>query len=209
MSDIQHIKQRLRALTAEAAAGFEVNHDSSTTAQIISLAEQLESLSPTARPVDDLRGLDGRWKMLYSSFGLERNTTLRRISFATLPRDAEIAVTGVFQMVDSASGCYDNHVEFVTKSAMSGVHVTRGVFKPEDGSDKRLAITFIGNHARPLSSEKSVDDLRLALGIEPDAPLEAPVNFTGWSDVTYLDDEFRLMRGNAGNLYVLEKVAAA
>ena len=112
-------------------------------------------------------------------------------------------------MVDSASGSYDNHVEFVTKSAMSGVHVTHGVFTPEDGSDKRLTITFLSNHARPLSSDTSVDQLRLALGIEPDAPLEAPVNFAGWSDVTYLDDEFRLMRGNAGNLYVLEKVVAA
>ena len=112
-------------------------------------------------------------------------------------------------MVDSASGCYDNHVEFVTNSAMSGVHVTHGAFKPEDGSDKRLAITFLSNRARPLSSDASEDDLRLALGIEPDAPLEAPVNFTGWSDVTYLDDDFRLMRGNAGNLYVLEKVVSA
>ena len=31
--------------------------------------------------------------------------------------------------------------------------------------------------------------------------------YIGFSDVTYVDEDLRLMRGNAGNLYVLQKIS--
>ena len=208
MSSLAELKPELLRLSAATDAGFAAKDDSPVVARIIALAAQVEALNPTPRPVDQPRLLDGRWKLLYSSFGLERQTTLRRISFATLPREARIAVDGVYQMVDAATGRYDNHVEFRAENGTAGVHVTRGIFKPQDGSDKRLEISFVGNGAYPLAAESGPGDLRAALGLGADEPLEAPVKFDGWSDVTYLDDDTRLMRGNAGNLYVLEKIAA-
>lgn len=208
MPSLGALKAELLRLSASTDAGFAAKDDSPVVARIVELAGQVEALTPIPRPVDRLALLDGRWRLLYSSFGLARETTLRRISFATLPRDGKIAVTGVYQMVDAASGHYDNHVEFTTPAGLAGVHVTQGRFAPQEGSQNRLAIRFVGNGVYPLATDASLADLRAALGLAADTPLEAPLAFDGWSDVTYLDDDTRLMRGNAGNLYVLTKVAA-
>lgn len=203
------LKAQLLALSASTDAGFESVEHSGLIAQIKTLAAAVEARTPTPEPLSHLALMDGRWKLLYSSFGLERDTTLRRISFGTLPRDGKIRVSGVYQMVDHLTGQYDNHVEFTAGAKpndVAGIHITRGRFMPHAENPIRLAITFTGNAALPMEANISEAALRAALGVEADDALAAPIKFEGWSDVTYLDADTRLMRGNAGNLYVLTKV---
>ncbi|MHC5731968.1 MAG: pPIWI_RE module domain-containing protein, partial [Nostoc sp.] len=43
---------------------------------IETLARSLEAVNPTAEPTNHLELVQGRWRLLYSTFGLERETTL-------------------------------------------------------------------------------------------------------------------------------------
>jgi PAP_fibrillin len=200
-------KAQLLTLSASTDAGFESIKDAELISRIKALALEVEAANPTPEPTAHLAKMNGRWKLLYSSFGLERDTNLRRISFGTLPREAKIRVGEIFQVVDAATGRYDNHVEF-TAQGIAGVHITRGQFVPDRADTKRLSITFTANAALAPGGGTPAPDLRAVLAAGDDDKLEAPLKFTGWSDVTYLDDDTRLMRGNAGNLYVLVRVAA-
>ncbi len=194
------LQQRLGRAFADAGAN-------TVSVEVENLVQEIEALNPTPWPVGQLPMLDGYWQLLYSNFGLERETTLRRISFGTLPREAKIRVTGIFQAVDAATGRYDNHVVFTTLDGAPGIHVTHGVYRPHADSDKRLSIAFT-NNAVSARDGVPIGELRKRLGLDPDEPMAATVSFEGWSDVTYLDDDTRIMRGNAGNLYVLARIAA-
>lgn len=202
MSTLAQLKAELCEVSARTDVGFD--SDDAAVARIKALAAEVEALNPTQAPNTRADLLDGRWKLLYSSFGLERDTNLRRLSFATLPR-APITVTAVYQEVGTASGQYDNVVAFTIADGSRGWHRTRGVFKPAPDDDKRILIDFTSNLAHPDDATLAEEAWRARLGVAADEPIEAPIKAPPglYSDITYLDADLRLMRGNIGNLYVL------
>lgn len=141
-------------------------------------------MNPSPAPARAARLLVGRWRMLYSSFGLKRDATLARLSFNAMPK-LPIRIAELFQEVDPATGLYDNVVTYTTADGVPGTHVTLGRFAAAD--DRRLDVAFTDvqatGHARG-----AIDNSRIP-------PL--------WSDITYLDEDFRLNRGSSGGLYVL------
>lgn len=176
------LKAELAALGAATEAGFEAG--GAEVEAIKRLAAELESANPTPAPAHAGALLHGRWELLYSSFGLQRQTTLARLSFNTLPK-TPITVTKLWQEVDSASGLYDNVV-----GHREGSVVTIGEFSP--ASAQRLNVRFTENLAIGLDAARvPIDNAKIP-------PL--------WSDVIYLDEDFRLNRGGFGNLYVLKLV---
>lgn len=197
-------RDELIALAREADIRFNVTPEAEQ--RIAALAEVVAAANP--RPtvaVDGLDALAGRWRLLYSGFRLERRATLRRLSFAKLP-DVEVTITGIFQEITADGANYNNVVEF-EHEGLRGAQETRGRFEPE--APNRLNIRF--EETSVYAIEPAVDEsaLRERLGVAADARLRAPVSFEGWSDVTYLDDELRVMRGNLGNLYVIVRDDAA
>lgn len=177
------IKARLSALGATTDLGFEAGGEA--VEAIKSLAAELEALNPTPSPARADALLRGRWRLLYSSFGLQRQATLGRLSFNTLPKDEPITVQRLFQEVEPATGLYDNVVEYADASGQPGVSLTIGRFAP--ASDVRMDVVF--THAQASGHERvPIDNARIP-------PL--------WSEVTYLDEDFRLNRGSYGSLYVL------
>ncbi|HSN71434.1 MAG TPA: hypothetical protein VLT59_07985, partial [Steroidobacteraceae bacterium] len=72
--------------------------------------------------------------------------------------------------------------------------------------DSRLDIAFFATHVRAINGDGEA--LQKALGVDDAidlaAPLEAPPLS---SEVSYLDEDLRLMRGAYRNLYVLTRVA--
>jgi hypothetical protein len=61
------------------------------------------------------------------------------------------------------------------------------------------------------SIPKAGDDiaaLRAAFGLKEEQALanKFPPNYKSSSDITYVDEDFRLMRGQTGTLYILKKV---
>jgi hypothetical protein len=190
MADVAALKRELIALGAATEVGFAAG--GADVERIKSLAAALEAVNPTAEPAHAAALLRGRWRLIYSSFGLQRHTTLARLSFNLLPKQ-DIEVDELFQEVDPATGLYDNVVGF-RGGGEAGVNVTLGRFAP--AGPQRLEVEFTDAAVAMPSLRQSV----------PIANAKLPPMH---SDVTYLDDDFRLNRGSFGNLYVLQLVERA
>lgn len=173
-------KAELARVAAATDTGFDAG--GAQVEMIKRLAAELEGLNPTPAPARAASLLRGRWRLLYSSFGLQRDTTLARLSFNTLPK-TPIRVTALWQEVDPDTGLYDNVVDHA-----GGSVVTLGAFAP--AGDHRLDVRFTDMLALGEGAA------RVAIDTTKIPPL--------WSDVTYLDKDFRLNRGGFGNLYVLQ-----
>lgn len=182
MSETAALKRELVDIAAATDVGFDAGGEAVLAIQ--RLAAALEAANPTPAPAHAAALLKGRWRLLYSSFGLQRDATLSRLSFNTLPK-TPVHVTDLWQEVDPATGLYDNIVDHEAGSV-----VTLGRFDPS--SDHRLDVVFTDMLATGLGAARAaIDGAKIP-------PL--------WSDVTYLDDDFRLNRGGYGNLYVLQLV---
>ena len=176
------IKAELASIAAATDVGFDAGGDAVDL--IARLAGKLEAVNPTQKTTTAANLLKGRWRLLYSSFGLQRDTTLARLSFNALPK-TPVHVTQLWQEVDPVTGLYDNIVDHEAGSV-----VTLGRFTP--ASDIRLDVVFTEIIAQGLSSARApIDNSKIP-------PL--------YSDVTYLDNDFRLNRGSFGSLYVLQLV---
>ncbi|MFQ3594798.1 MAG: PAP/fibrillin family protein [Sphingomonadaceae bacterium] len=182
MGDREALKAELAELGAATEAGFaEGGRD---VARIAELAAALEALNPTPEPARAAALLAGRWQLLWSSFGLQRDSTLARLSFNVLPKDP-IRIRELFQDVDPATGLYDNGVVYAGAGGDEGTCVTLGQFTPADGTRLDVRFTDVQTTGHP---RVPIDNAKIP-------PL--------WSDVVYLDADFRLNRGSFGSLYVL------
>ncbi len=183
------LKAELAELGAATELGFAAGGEA--VERIQALATALEALNPTPAPARADALIRGRWRLLYSSFGLQRQATLGRLSFNTLPKDEPITVGRLFQEVDPATGLYDNVVEYTDAAGRPGLSLTLGRFAP--ASDSRMDVVF--THAQASGHARTpIDNAKIP-------PL--------WSKVTYLDEDFRLNRGSYGSLYVLALDARA
>ncbi len=181
-SMIASVKTELAAIAAATDVGFDAGGEA--VAAIKRLAGELEAANPTPVTARADSLMKGRWRLLYSSFGLQRDATLARLSFNALPK-TPVTVTDLWQEVDPATGLYDNVVDHLEGSA-----ITLGQFKP--AGDQRLDVVFTEMLVIGLGAARvPIDNAKIP-------PLH--------SDVTYLDDDFRLNRGSYGNLYVLQLV---
>lgn len=192
------LKQELITISAASNIGF--NYTPTTKGQIEELATSLEALNPTPEPTKHTALIQGRWQLLYSTFGLERQTTLQRLSFGKLP-NVTVTVTGIFQEVETDSQQYNNLIEFTAGVGISGIVLVSGRYTIENS--QRLNIDFLETSVKSYDNELSNGAFREALGIDDNSHLAATLSFNGWSDITYIDENLRLMRGHQNNLYVL------
>jgi len=178
-------------LGAVAEVGF--NPDETVAAQLRLLASKLEALNPTTEPARAAALLRGRWRLLYSNFELQRRTTLANLSFNMLPRTA-VEVTELYNEIDPANGVYDNVITLLFEDGSPGTQVMQGAYSVEDDSciDVRFSDALVMGQGAPV---------RLAVDTSRIPPLR--------SEITYLDDSFRLVRGHQGSLYILERLDSA
>jgi hypothetical protein len=131
--------------------------------------------------------------LLYSNFELQRRTTLAQLSLGTLPADP-VEVVELYNEIDPRTGLYDNVIYILFEDGTPGTIVMAGRYEAED--DQTIDIRYTD-----------------ALLFGPGSPLRMPA--TGVrvdslkTDVTYLDDGFRLVRGAYGSLYILERLDPA
>ncbi len=185
------IKQELAALGATTEVGFQAAP--ADIARIKALAAELEGMNPTPEPARAASLLRGRWRLLYSNFELQRRTTLSRLSLNVLPSTA-VEVVELYNEIDPSTGLYDNVIHFLFDDGSPGIQVMAGEYEVED--DGHLDIRY---------SE--------ALVIGPGAPVRLPTGDSRVAslktEITYLDEGFRLVRGAYGSLYILERLDAA
>ncbi|MBW4592374.1 MAG: PAP/fibrillin family protein [Brasilonema angustatum HA4187-MV1] len=199
-STLFNLKQELISISTATDIGF--NSNTTYRQQIEKLTQQIEVLNQNSEPTSHMELVQGRWRLLYSTFGLEQQTTLSRLSFGKLP-NVTISVTGLFQEIYKATGQYNNLIEFIAGSGVKGVTVVMGRYTVVDS--KRLAIDFLETSAHSATDDLNDAAFREALGVDPALPLKSTLSGSGWVDITYLDADLRLMRGNQQNLYVLQR----
>lgn len=185
------LKQQLAALGALTEVGFHATE--ADTARIRALAAELEALNPTPEPARAAALLRGRWRLLYSNLDLQRSTTLARLSLGILPQQ-KVEVTELYNEIDPATGLYDNVIHFLGQDGTPGIQVMAGQYEAED--DHSINLVY---------SE--------ALVTGPGAPIRLSADGVRANslktEITYLDDGFRLARGAFGSLYILERLDPA
>ena len=197
-STLGNLKQELISISAATDIGF--NCTPVIKQQIETLAQNIEALNQNSEPTSHMELVQGRWRLLYSTFGLERETNLSSLSFGKLPNVA-VSVTGIFQEIYTAGQQYKNLIEFTVPSGVKGITVVTARYTVADS--RRLVIDFLETSVIKATEDLSDSAFREALGVEQNSALESTLSGNGWSDITFLDENLRLMRGNQQNLYVL------
>jgi len=166
---------------------------------ILAAIAQLEDRNPTPRPIEALDLLDGDWRLIY--------TTSRGI--LSIDQVPFLKLGQVYQSIRAPEAKLYNIAELIGLPFVETIVSIGARFKPV--SERRVDVKF----------ERSVIGLQRLIGYEtPDRFIEqlesgqklAAIDFSvenrdqqGWLDITYLDEDLRIGRGNEGSVFVLTK----
>lgn len=166
---------------------------------ILSAIARLEDFNPTPRPVEASSLLDGNWRLLYTTSKALLN--LDRIPFYKLGQ--------IYQCIRVETTSVYNIAEIYGLPYLEGLISVAAKFEPVSG--RRVQVKF----------ERSIIGLKSLIGYSSPEnfiqQIEAGNKFTaidfpiqsdtqqGWLDITYLDSDLRIGRGNEGSVFVLSK----
>ncbi|MBD2260693.1 PAP/fibrillin family protein [Pseudanabaena sp. FACHB-2040] len=177
---------------------------SPTDRQAIQAAvSRLEDRNPTPQPLAATDLLEGDWRLLYTTS--QELLGIDRVPLANLGQ--------IYQCIRTANQRIYNLAEVKGPPLLSGLVSVSARFEPV--SDRRVNVAF----ERGVLGLQSVLDYRSPsqfiqkLEAASKLPLWQGIDFTinrerqqGWLEVTYLDKDIRIGRGNEGNIFVLRKV---
>lgn len=159
----------------------------------------LEEINPTMRPVEATNLLEGDWRLLY--------TTSKAL--LNLDRVPVYKLGQIYQCIRVETTSVYNIAEIYGLPYLEGLVSVAAKFEPV--SERRVQVKF----------QRSIVGLqRLIDYSSPEnfiQQIEAGKKFTaldvliksdtqqGWLDITYIDDELRIGRGNEGSVFVLSK----
>lgn len=159
---------------------------------------QLEGHNPTPRPLE-ASTLNGDWRLLYTTS--QALLGIDRVPLAQLGQ--------IYQCIRTAEAKIYNIAELSGLPYLNGLVSVAARFSPT--SERRVTVKF----------ERAIIGLTQLMGYQSPASfvqaIEAGQSFTaidfnignrdreGWLDVTYLDDDLRIGRGNEGSVFVLTK----
>jgi hypothetical protein len=189
-----------KAALLEALAGKNRGLLSTETDQqaVLAAVARLEERNPTPQPLTAAH-LDGNWRLLYTT-----SQELLRIDQVPLLKLGQI-----YQYIDVKTATLYNIAEVYGLPYLEGLISVVARFEPV--SDRRVNVRF----------ERSIIGLQRLLGYQSAEQFIseiaagkkfAAVDFQitareqrGWLEVTYLDEDLRIGRGNEGNVFVLTK----
>ncbi|MEM9162137.1 MAG: PAP/fibrillin family protein [Cyanobacteria bacterium P01_F01_bin.4] len=172
---------------------------------ILSAVARLEDLNPTPNPLEATELLDGNWRLLYTT-----STELLGIDRFPL-----VKLGNIYQCVRMADARIFNIAEVATLPYLEGLVAVAARFEPV--SNRRVNVNFeraifglqrlLGYQSPNLFIEalKTPQKFNLLQGIDFEIKRE---NQSGWLEVTYLDKDMRIGRGNQGSVFVLQKVGS-
>jgi hypothetical protein len=166
---------------------------------ILAAIAQLEDYNPTPRPVEATELLNGDWRLLYT-------TSKGLLGFEKIPL---IKLGQIYQSIRAEEAKVYNIAELYGLPYLEGIVSVGARF--EVISEKRVQVKF----------ERSIVGLQRLIGYESPGDfinqIEAGKKFAaadfnldsqqqqGWLDITYLDSDLRIGRGNEGSVFVLTK----
>ncbi|MBP5975722.1 fibrillin [Brasilonema sp. CT11] len=159
----------------------------------------LEDVNPTSSPVEATHLLNGNWRLIYT-------TSKALLNIDNLPL---YKLGQIYQYIRVETNSIYNIAETYGLPFFEGIVSVAAKFEPV--SNRRVNVKF----------ERSVIGLQRLIGytspeslveqIEVGKKLTAidfPLNSDkqqGWLDITYIDDNLRIGRGNEGSVFVLTK----
>lgn len=167
-----------------------------------SAAKELEAVGEAVDLTKDLDKLQGRWKLLYSSAFSSRTLGGSRPGPPT-GRLLPITLGQVFQRIDILNKDFDNIVElqFGTPWPLPPIEATATLAHKFDLiGTASVKINFVKTTVKPTGNLSQVPPLEVPQ--LPDA-LRPPTNReSGEFEVTYLDSDTRITRGDRGEIRV-------
>ncbi len=172
----------------------------SNTEQLAILAAiaDVETSNPTLRPLESVV-LDGDWRLIYTTSASLLN--LGRLPLSDLGQ--------IYQCIRLDTSRIYNIAEVQSLPYLSSLVSVVAKFQPID--ERRVQVNF----------ERSIVGLQNLLGYQSPAAfidkisspakllaIDFPINSNNrdsWLDITYLDENLRISRGNQGSVFVLTK----
>jgi PAP_fibrillin len=167
--------------------------------KVLGAIEQLEDHNPTPKPLEAKELLEGNWRLLY--------TTSRGI--LNLDRFPLLRLGHTYQCIRIAEAKIYNIAEIVGLPFLEGIFSVAARFEPV--SERRVNVKFERSiiSFQRLINYHSPDDLiqQIETG-KKFLPLDFSIENReqqGWLEITYLDEDLRIGRGNQGNVFILSK----
>ncbi len=166
---------------------------------ILAAVAQLEDRNPNPRPLERSHLLDGNWRLLYTtSKGL---LNLGRVPVWQLGQ--------IYQCVRTSTSTIYNIAEVSGLPYLEGLVSVCARF--EGVSERRVNVRFdrsIVGLQRLIGYQSPSDFIRQIEMGKKFAAFDVPIENReqkGWLDITYLDEDLRIGRGNEGSVFVLTK----
>ncbi|MEO1429110.1 MAG: PAP/fibrillin family protein [Cyanobacteria bacterium J06632_19] len=166
---------------------------------IHSAIANLEDFNPTPSPLEASDLLEGDWRLLYTTSSELLN--LNRIPLTNLSQ--------IYQCIRVKTRSVYNIAEIHGLPFLEGIVSVAAKFEPV--SSKRVEVKFersiIGlqrliHYQYPANFIEEIAEGKKFLAI--DFPIKSSQQ-QGWLDITYLDNDLRIGRGNQGSIFVLTK----
>ena len=166
---------------------------------ILAAIANLEDSNPTPRPVEANNLLDGNWRLLYTTSKALLN--LDSLPFCKLGQ--------IYQCIRVDTASVYNIAEIYGLPYLEGLVSVAAKFEPV--SDRRVQVKFersiIGlqrliEYNSPVTFIQQIEAGRKFPGI--DFAIKSDKQ-QGWLDITYIDNDLRIGRGNEGSVFVLTK----
>ena len=166
---------------------------------ILAAIARLEDQNPTPRPAEATALLEGNWRLLY--------TTSRGI--LGIDQVPVVKLGPVYQCISTAQSHLYNIAEVYGLPYLEGLVSVSARFQPI--SERRVEVRFersiVGlsrliDYQSPENFIQQIEAGKKFLAIDF---MIQERNQNGWLDITYLDHDLRIGRGNEGNVFVLTK----
>jgi hypothetical protein len=166
---------------------------------ILAAIANLEDFNPTPRPVEASNLLDGNWRLLYTTSKALLN--LDRLPLCKLGQ--------IYQCIRVETTSVYNIAEIYGLPYLEGLVSVAAKFEPV--SDRRVQVKFersiIGlqrliEYNSPVTFIQQIEAGRKFPAIDFAVNSD---NQQGWLDITYIDNDLRIGRGNEGSVFVLTK----
>lgn len=167
---------------------------------ILMAIASLEERNPTPRPVEASELLDGDWRLLYTtSSGL-----------LNIDRFPLLKLGQIYQSIRVKTSSVYNIAEIYGLPYLEALVSVAAEFEPLSG--QRVQVKFqrsilglqrLINYQSPASFIQQIEQSQKFTAI--DFALNSREQ-QGWLDITYLDSDMRIGRGNEGSVFVLNRV---
>jgi PAP_fibrillin len=166
---------------------------------ILAAIASLEDFNPTPRPMQASHLLEGDWRLLYTTSKALLN--LDRFPFCKLGQ--------IYQSIRVESNSVYNIAEIYGLPSLEGLVSVAAKFEPV--SERRVQVKFqrsIIGLQRLIAYQSPTTFIQQIESGKKLTALDFPINSDqqqGWLDITYIDNDLRIGRGNEGSVFVLSK----